>query len=48
MHEEVESAIRERVVGFFETLYRPGAGHFHAIVHAVENPATGTIAIAGR
>ena len=47
MHEEVESAIRERVAGYFETLYRPGAGHFHAIVHAVENPATGAIAIAG-
>jgi len=35
------------VADYFETIYRPGQQQFHSIVHAVENPASGVIAISG-
>lgn len=41
------AAIQTRVADYFEKLYRPGTGQFHAIVHAVENPVTGVIAFSG-
>src|SRR3569833_529917 len=35
------------VADYFETIYRPGQQQFHSIVHAVETPASGVIAISG-
>lgn len=44
---DLEDDLRAGVVEYFDTVYRPGADHFHAIVHVAENPRTGTVAFAG-
>jgi dipeptidyl aminopeptidase/acylaminoacyl peptidase len=44
MDQEELAAIEARVADYFEKLYRPGNAQFHAVVHAVENPASGVIA----
>src|SRR3569832_2552232 len=47
----MEPAMDERtsrdIANYFDTIYRPGLQQFHGIVHAVENPVTGMIAISG-
>lgn len=44
----VEQAnLHSRVTACFRDLYRPGTQQFHAVVHAVENAATGAIAFSG-